>query len=117
MKSVAKHIVQSMESPRDRVALMTFPHAMWNTVYTLNSSGVLARQQLLEDIMALSSTHGHPALLPQCQGSNNGRYWTIEDNALKPDKISAEDRSVHLFLLTSQLGHGAIDLLPDVLMR
>ena len=39
MKLRAKQIVQSMESMRDRVAVMTFPSAMPNNVHTLNASG------------------------------------------------------------------------------
>jgi len=73
MKSGAKLIVESMESARDRVAVMTFPCAMSNNVYTLNASGSVARQQLLEDIMSLSSVDEHPAIVSQCQGSSNGR--------------------------------------------
>jgi len=39
MKLGAKQIVQSMESTRDRVAVMAFPCAMPNNVYTLDASG------------------------------------------------------------------------------
>jgi len=62
MKSGAKLIVESMESARDRVAVMTFPYIMPNNVYTLNASGSIARQQLLEDIMSLPSADEHPAI-------------------------------------------------------
>jgi len=36
--------------------------------------------------------------------------------ASEPTRYPGADRSVHLCLLTSQLGDGAIDLVPEVLM-
>ena len=73
MRSGAKRIVELMESASDRVAVMAFLWAMPNKVYTLNASGSVARQQLLEGIMSLSPVGGHPAVLSQRQGNSNGR--------------------------------------------
>jgi len=53
MKSKVKRIVESMENAMGRAAVKTFPCAMPNNAYTLNTSGSVARQQLLEDIMSL----------------------------------------------------------------
>ncbi|KAG0633533.1 hypothetical protein HOY80DRAFT_1104625 [Tuber brumale] len=117
MKSKAKQIVESMESARDRVAVMTFPCATPNSVYTLNASGSVARQQLLKDIMSLSLPQ---AFIPQ--SSRNVQEAVMAAvrklKAMPSDttRYPRADRSVHLFLLTSQLDDGAIDLLPEVLM-
>jgi len=53
---------------------MTFPCTLPNKVHTLNASGRVARQQLLEDNVSLSPADEHPAVVSQRQGSSNGRY-------------------------------------------
>ena len=45
----AKQMVHKMEFTKDRVAVMTFPCAIPKKVYTLNLSGWVARQGLLEN--------------------------------------------------------------------
>jgi len=117
MKSGAKRIVESMESARDRVAVMTFPCAMPNNVYTLNASGSVARQQLLEDIMSLSLPQ--TSIPPSSRNVKEAVMAAIRKLKAMPSdqtRYPRADRSVHLFLLTSQLDDGAIDLLPEVFM-
>ena len=117
MKSGAKRIVESMESARDRVAVMTFPCAMPNSVYTLNASGSVARQQLLEDIMSLSLPQ--PSIPPSSRNVKAAVMAAIRKLKAMPSdptRYPRADRSTHLFLLTSQLDDGAIDLLPEVFM-
>ncbi|RPA90155.1 hypothetical protein L873DRAFT_1795647 [Choiromyces venosus 120613-1] len=117
MKSKAKRIVESMESARDRVAVMTFPCAVPNSVYTLNASGSVARQQLLEDIMTLSLPL--TSLPPSSRNVKEAVMAAIRKLKAMPSdatRYPRADRSVHLFLLTSQLDDGAIDLLPEVFM-
>lgn len=62
MKLQAKRLVEAMETSRDRVAVMTFPVGSSNTgpmsssrdgVHVLNSSGSVAKQQLIDDIALL----------------------------------------------------------------
>ncbi|CAZ83056.1 unnamed protein product [Tuber melanosporum] len=117
MRSKAKRIVESMESARDRVAVMTFPCATPNSVYTLNASGSVARQQLLKDIMSLSLPQ--TSIPPSSRNVQEAVMAAVRKLKAMPSdgtRYSRADRSVHLFLLTSQLDDGAIDLLPEVFM-
>ncbi|CUS14992.1 unnamed protein product [Tuber aestivum] len=117
MKSKAKRIVESMESARDRVAVMTFPCAFPNSVYTLNASGSVARQQLLEDIMSLSLPQ--TSIPPSSRNVKEALMAAIRKLKAMPSdatRYPRAERSAHLFLLTSQLNDGAIDLLPEVFM-
>jgi len=117
MKSKAKRIVESMESARDRIAVMTFPCATPNTVYTLNASGSVARQQLLEDIMSLSLPQTSiPPSTRNVKEAVMAAIRKLKAMPSDPTRYPRADRSVHLFLLTSQLDDGAIDLLPEVFM-
>jgi len=114
-----KRIIESMESARDKVTVMTCLCSMPNKVCTLNPSRSIARQQLLEDSMFLS--------LPQMSlppSSRNVKEAAIAANFIRKLKAMPSDTKryqradeiVHLFLLTSQLDHGAIDLPPEVIM-
>lgn len=117
MKSKAKRIVESMESARDRVAVMTFPCATPNIVYTLNASGSVARQQLLEDIMSLSLPQASiPPSTRNVKEAVMAAIKKLKAMPSDPTRYPRADRNVHLFLLTSQLDDGAIDLLPEVFM-
>jgi len=75
MKSEAKQTVESIESAGDRVVVITFPCAMQNNGYYLNSSGSMARQPLLEDIMSLPlRTTGIPLSSHKVKDSKK-QYW------------------------------------------
>jgi len=119
MKLRAKRIVEPMESTRKRVTVKAFPYAIPNKVYTLNVSERVASQQLLEDIMSLSRQQTSIPL-----SSRNVKEAVIAKSrilkAMSSDPTSNlmahTNRSVHLFLLASQLDDGTIYLLPEVFM-
>lgn len=123
MKLQAKRLVEAMETSRDRVAVMTFPVGSSNTgsmssnrdgVHVLNSSGSVAKQQLIDDIALLGQDKWNTdpaardvraavlASVKKLKGMplNTVRYGT--------------HRHAHLFLLTSKLDVGEIELLPEV---
>lgn len=74
-KSGAKRILESIESARDRVVVITCLSAMPNKVCTLNASGIIARQQLPEDIMFLSLP---PVSLPQSSRNIKGAIRNLK---------------------------------------
>lgn len=123
MKLQAKRLVEAMETSRDRVAVMTFPVGSSNTgpmsssrdgVHVLNSSGSVAKQQLMDDI----------ALLGQNKWNTDPAARNVRDAVLASVKKLkgmplntvryGSHRHAHLFLLTSKLDVGEIELLPEV---
>lgn len=123
MKLQAKRLVEAMETSRDRVAVMTFPVGSSNTgpmsssrdgVHVLNSSGSVAKQQLIDDI----------ALLGQNKWNTDPAARNVRDAVLASVKKLkgmplntvryGSHRHAHLFLLTSKLDAGEIELLPEV---
>jgi len=94
----------------DRVAVMTFPRAMPNNVYTLNALGSVARQQLLEGTMSLSVLQTSiPPSSRHVKEVVMASIGILKAMASDPTRYPQADRSVHLFLLTSQLDDGGID--------
>ncbi|PWW77832.1 hypothetical protein C7212DRAFT_362443 [Tuber magnatum] len=87
------------------------------SVYTLNASGSVARQQLLDDIMSLSLPQ--TSIPPSSRNVKEAVIAAIRKLKAMPSdatKYPRPGRSAHLLLLTSQLDDGAIDLLPEVFM-
>jgi len=114
----AKRIVESMESSRDRVEVRTFLCAMLNNVGNLNSLGSVAKQYCSGIVLCLS----HPQTSIPLSSRNPKEPVTAATRKLrvKPSNLtrySRADRSVHLFLLTSQVDDRVIDLIPGVFMR
>ncbi|PUU74408.1 hypothetical protein B9Z19DRAFT_1133374 [Tuber borchii] len=86
---------------------------MPNNLYTLNVSGSVAIQQLLEYIMSFSLRQ--TSIPPSSRGAKElviAAIRKLKAMTLDPTRDSRVDGSVHSFLLTSQLDHGAIDLPP-----
>jgi len=104
IKLGAKRIVPSMERARDRVVVMTFPRAIPNNVYTLNASGSVAGQQLLEGTMSLSV----PPLSRNVKEVVMAAIRRLKTMPPEPTRYPQADRSVHLSLLSSHLDDGAI---------
>jgi len=99
MKSGAKRIVESMETSRDRVAATAFPCAMPNNEHTLNSSGSVASQQLVEDIISLSRADKHPSIVRNVKELVVVAIRKLKSIPSDPARYSRADSSVHLFLL------------------
>lgn len=121
MKYQAKRIVESMESARDRVAVMTFPHirgsrtASSKIVNVLHASGSVSKRQLLKDIASMSRSEA--SFDPTHRNINAALQAALEylesmhtDSTRHPNT----QRHKHIFLLTSQLDDGDIELLPEV---
>lgn len=123
MKLQAKRIVEAMETSRDRVAVMTFPvvppkagspPVRREAVHVLNSSGSVAKKQLMDDIGSLT----------QSKWDLDGAAGNVREAviaAVKKLKGMPLDtarygthRHGHLFLLTTKLEPGEIELLPEV---
>jgi hypothetical protein len=110
MKFQAKRLVETMETSRDRIAVMTFSSPPVGrrkataraNLKVLNSSGSVAKKQLIEDITTLE---------PGLQGDPAGRdvaaavdaaVKTLHNMPLDTGRYGSE-RSGHLFLFTSKL--------------
>lgn len=95
----------------DRVVVMTCLYPMPKKVCTLNASGSIARQHLLEDIML----HSLPQMsLPRLSRNDKGAIRKLKAMPLNPTRYLQADRTVHFFLLSFQLDDGVIDLPPEV---
>ena len=90
-----------LDTAGDRVPVTTFPYAMPNNVYTLNSPGSAATQQLVEDIMSLPLLQ--TSIPPQSRNVKEPVVAPIRELKVMPSdptRYSRADSSVHLFLLT-----------------
>lgn len=123
MKLQAKRLVEAMETSRDRVAVMTFPIGSSNTesmtasrdgVHVLNSSGSVAKQQLMDDIALLTQNKWDidPATR-NVRAAIQASVKKLKGMPLNTARYGTH-RHAHLFLLTSKLDVGEIDLLPEV---
>lgn len=124
MKEQAKAIVESMDTSRDRIAVMTFsapppgkrvPSSSGRAnMKVLNSSGSVAKRKLLENIAALE---------PSLDGDLTGR--DVSAAVLAGAKMLGSmpmdtlkyggKRHPHLFLITAELNDGDIHLIPEAL--
>lgn len=100
------------------VTVMTSPCVMPNNLGTLISSGSVARQRLLEDVMSLTLLQAS-ILLSSCNVNESVMAIIRKPKAIPSDsrRYSRGGRSLHLFLLTSQVDDELLDLLPAVFMR
>lgn len=123
MKIQAKRIVEAMETSRDRVAVMTFPVVSPNkgsiptrrdAVHVLNSSGSVAKKQLMDDITSL--TQNKWDLDPAARNVREAVLASVKKLKGMPLDTAryGNHRHGHLFLLTTKLDAGEIELLPEV---
>lgn len=122
MKLQAKRLVEAMETSRDRVAVMTFPVGS-NTgsmpssrdgVHVLNSSGSVAKQQLMDDIALLGQNRwGIDPAARDVRAAVLASVKKLKGMPLNTARYGTH-RHAHLFLLTSKLDVGEIELLPEV---
>lgn len=123
MKLQAKRLVEAMETSHDRVAVMTFPIGSSNAeamptsrdgVHVLNSSGSVAKQQLMDDIALLGQNKWDidPATR-NVRGAVLASVKKLKGMPLNTARYGTH-RHGHLFLLTSKLDVGEIELLPEV---
>lgn len=122
MKLQAKRIVEAMETSRDRVAVMTFPaesttgsqHVKPDTVHVLNSSGSVAKRQLMDDIASLGQNKwGIDPASRNVRAAVQASVRKLKGMPLDTARYGTH-RHAHLFLLTSKLDNGEIELLPEV---
>lgn len=123
MKLQAKRLVEAMETSRDRVAVMTFPIGSSKTgsmsasrdgVHVLNSSGSVAKQQLMDDIALLAQNKRD--IDPATRNVRAAVLASVKKLKGMPLNTAryGTHRHAHLFLLTSKLDVGEIELLPEV---
>ncbi|PUU83583.1 hypothetical protein B9Z19DRAFT_1118934 [Tuber borchii] len=97
---------------------MTGLYAIPNNVCALNASGRIARQQLLENIMFLSLLQmGLQLSFRNVKEAIMAAIRKLKAMPFNPTRYRRADRTVNLLLLTSQLDHGAIDLVQEVFMQ
>ncbi|KAF8253921.1 hypothetical protein K440DRAFT_657063 [Wilcoxina mikolae CBS 423.85] len=117
MKTEAKRLVEAMETSKDRVAVMTFksppvgkrkpsPRGRPN-IRVLNSTGSVAKKQLIEDISMLE-----PGLTTDPTGRDvpaavYAAVKTLQKMPVDTGRYGSK-RSGHLFLITSKLDNGVI---------
>ena len=117
MKLQANRLVDAMETSRDRIAVMTFkpppagkrrPSQLGRTnLRVLNSSGSVAKKQLIEDINMLKlGSIANPAAR-DVSAALAAAVKTLHHMPVDTSRYGSK-RSGHLFLITSKLDSGAI---------
>ncbi|TGZ78097.1 hypothetical protein EX30DRAFT_398017 [Ascodesmis nigricans] len=119
MKNQAKLLVDAMDTTMDRVAVMTFsapPFGKRNqgsrgrvasNMKVLNSSGSVAKKQLIADIDALRPGLRVDPSTRDVSGAVLAGIRALHQMPLDTNKYGSH-RSGHLFLITSKLGAGEI---------
>ncbi|KAI5845843.1 hypothetical protein DFP73DRAFT_476526 [Morchella snyderi] len=123
MKIHAKKLVEAMETSRDRVAVMTFPSGSSitgitavrpDTVQVLNSSGSIAKRQLIDDIAALAQNKWcSDPVSRNVRSAIHASIMKLKGMPLDTTRYGTR-RHAHLFLLTTRLDDGEIELVPEV---
>ncbi|RPB08495.1 hypothetical protein P167DRAFT_494005 [Morchella conica CCBAS932] len=123
MKIHAKKLVEAMEISRDRVAVMTFPSGSSitgiatvrpDTVQVLNSSGSVAKKQLVDDIAALTQNKWcSDPVSRNVRSAIQASITKLKGMPLDTTRYGTR-RHAHLFLLTARLDDGEIELVPEV---
>lgn len=123
MKIHARKLVEAMETSRDRVAVMTFPSGSSitgiatvrpDTVQVLNSSGSVAKKQLIDDITALTQNKWcSDPVSRNVRSAIQAAITKLKGMPLDTTRYGTR-RHAHLFLLTARLDDGEIELVPEV---
>ena len=117
MKLQANRLVDAMEASRDRIAVMTFkpppagkrrPSQLGRTnLRVLNSSGSVAKKQLIEDINTLKLGPITDPAARDVSAAVAAAVKTLQHMPVDTSRYGSK-RSGHLFLVTSKLDNGAI---------
>ncbi|KAA8908230.1 hypothetical protein FN846DRAFT_681147 [Sphaerosporella brunnea] len=117
MKNEAKRLVEAMDTSKDRIAVMTFPAPFAGKanatsqsrgeIRVLNSSGSVAKRQLIDDIADLQPGLSADPSRRDVSAAVNAAIKTLHNMPSDTSKYGCK-RSSHLFVITSKLHKNAI---------
>jgi hypothetical protein len=114
MKNEAKRLVEAMDTSKDRIAVMTFPasgsgkgRSTPQSIRVLNSTGSVAKQQLIDDISDLQPGLSADPSRRDVTAAVNAAIKTLQIMPSDTSKYGSK-RSAHLFVITSKLDKDAI---------